>query len=103
MAMASKNDPLINMFFHEFDEEKALQRQGMIIKKYKDDEYFVMFFNFLDGSASPDREIISFKEKANFQFYDTAKDMRLAYAQYYNWDESSIKAQELLIKCAGCK
>ena len=103
MAKSSKNDPLIHMFFHRLNKEGEIELQGMIMKKYQDDEYFVMLFNFLDGTPSHNREIICFKEKKRFSFYDTARDMRLASAQLNNLDRESWEAQELLIKMQGCK
>jgi len=98
---SSKDDPLIGMFFHRLDEEGKIDRQGTITKKYKDDEYFIGFFSFWDGSLSYEREIISLGDKSKFIFYDSAKEMRMGYHRREKTKQIDIDAEERILKFQG--
>ena len=98
MAMSPKNDPLINMFFHELNEKGEIKREGMIVKKYRDDEYFIKIVDFCCLHLSYQRRIISFKDKAKFLFYDNAKEMRFSFASLSNWDEKAINGMESWVR-----
>ncbi len=78
-AGSSKRDPLIGMFFHIINKEGEVQYQGTIVKKHKEDEYFVCYFDFIFGNASTEREIVNFKDKTKFAFYDSDYAMRMGY------------------------
>ena len=67
------------LFFHTRNEYGRISRQGVVVGKYDDGEFLVRFFSWFDGFLLPDVFKFTIDEAADWSWYDSAADMRMAY------------------------
>lgn len=72
---------LVGKFFHTFEDEGYIQRQGMVLGDLTDGYFMVQYFEWLSGSVSfYGTQIVHIREMANaWAFYATDAAMREAY------------------------
>jgi hypothetical protein len=80
-AKQKNSDPLVGKFFHSFTDDRKLSWQGTVLKHVRGGFYLVQLFEWFFGEPSA-REVVSLERMAGWSFYDTAEEMREAYADY---------------------
>jgi hypothetical protein len=57
----------------------------------------VQFYSWFDGRAT-NQKLIKISDSMNWNFYETAEDMRFAYGKFAGWSTEDLEASERFIK-----
>jgi hypothetical protein len=71
---------LVGRWFHTFDEDGRVEKQGTIIDEISDKVYLVQLFEWILGEPSI-QELIPLDEMTGWAFYGSGEDMQFAYSQ----------------------
>jgi hypothetical protein len=90
---AIKLKGIVGMFFHSFDDSGKIKYQGVVTKDLENGSFMVLFFSWLDGSPT-NQEITSFETMKDWHFYQTDKEMRLAWHREQGSSQEDIEYSE---------
>lgn len=73
---------LVGKWFHKFEEDDKLTRQGRVVSCVSDGVYLIQYYSWAMGNPS-DQEIVPLREMLfDFKFYDDNCAMHYGYSNY---------------------
>lgn len=83
MIKEPKQHPLVEKYFHTFNDEREVIYQGRIINELGDGYFLTQLYEWFFGDSSCQR-IFHISEMNNWQLYENQESMKYFYEEVYD-------------------
>lgn len=90
LQIAQEDFP-VGFFFTYKGEDGKIERQGMVARR-SGDKFLIRFFSWADGYLGDSVHPYSLEDMSSWTWYETAKQLRLAVAEHFGWNEDVQEA-----------